>query len=105
MTIDQEPPLPQIQLRVDRAAAARFGINVADVATIIESGIGGKAISNVFIGERVYDIAVRFPGERARKRRRNQQPYGDATDAERESRCHRWPRLPRLPAKAASRGR
>src|SRR5262249_43135674 len=60
VTIDQEPPLPQIQVRVDRAAAARFGINVADVATIIESGIGGKAVSKVFIGERVYDIAVRF---------------------------------------------
>jgi cobalt-zinc-cadmium resistance protein CzcA len=61
VTIDQEPPLPQIQVKVDREAAARFGINVADIATIIESGIGGKAISNVFIGERVYDIAVRFP--------------------------------------------
>ncbi|HJZ63562.1 MAG TPA: CusA/CzcA family heavy metal efflux RND transporter [Candidatus Acidoferrum sp.] len=60
VTIDQEPPLPQIQVRVDRAAAARFGINVADVAAIIESGIGGKAVSKVFIGERVYDIAVRF---------------------------------------------
>src|SRR5215467_3764219 len=61
VTIDQEPPLPQIQVKVDREAAARFGINVADIATIIESGIGGKAISNVFIGERVYDIALRFP--------------------------------------------
>src|SRR5215472_408429 len=56
VTINQEPPLPQIQVKVDREAAARFGINVADIATIIESGIGGKAISNVFIGERVYDI-------------------------------------------------
>ena len=61
VTIDQEPPLPQIQVKVDREAAARFGINIADIATIIESGIGGKAVSNVFIGERVYDIAVRFP--------------------------------------------
>jgi cobalt-zinc-cadmium resistance protein CzcA len=61
VTIDQEPPLPQIQVRVDREAAARFGINVADIATIIESGIGGKAISTLFIGDRVYDIAVRFP--------------------------------------------
>jgi heavy metal efflux system protein len=61
VTIDQEPPLPQIQVKVDREAAARFGINVADIATIIESGIGGKAVSNVFIGERVYDIALRFP--------------------------------------------
>jgi heavy metal efflux system protein len=61
VNIDQEPPLPQIVVKVDRESAARFGINVADIATIIESGIGGKGISNVFIGERVYDIAVRFP--------------------------------------------
>ena len=61
VTIDQEPPLPQIQVRVNREAAARFGINIADIATIIESGIGGKAISTLFIGDRVYDIAVRFP--------------------------------------------
>ena len=33
---DQEP-LPQIQVKVDRQAAARFGINVADIATIIEN--------------------------------------------------------------------
>jgi len=60
VTIDQEPPLPQIQVKVDREAAARFGINVADIASIIESGIGGKAVSTVFLGERRYDIAVRF---------------------------------------------
>jgi cobalt-zinc-cadmium resistance protein CzcA len=61
VTIDQEPPLPQIQVKVDREAAARFGINVADVATLIESGIGGKAISTLFLGERKYDIVARFP--------------------------------------------
>jgi heavy metal efflux system protein len=61
VAIDQPPPLPQIQVRVDRQAAARFGINVADVASIIESGIGGKAVSTLFLGERKYDIAVRFP--------------------------------------------
>ena len=61
VTIDQEPPLPQILVKVDREAAARFGINIADVAAIIESGIGGKAISTLFLGERKYDIAVRFP--------------------------------------------
>jgi len=61
VTINQEPPLPQIQVKVDREAAARFGINIADVAGIIESGIGGKAVSTLFLGERKYDIAVRFP--------------------------------------------
>ena len=61
VTIDQEPPLPQIQVKVDREAAARFGINIADIAAVIESGIGGKAVSTLFLGERKYDIAVRFP--------------------------------------------
>ena len=61
VTINQEPPLPQIQVKVDREAAARFGINIADVAELIESGIGGKAVSTLFLGERKYDIAVRFP--------------------------------------------
>ena len=46
---------------VDREAAARFGINISDIAAIIESGIGGKAISTLFLGERKYDIALRFP--------------------------------------------
>jgi cobalt-zinc-cadmium resistance protein CzcA len=63
VAIDQEPPLPQIQVKVDREAAARFGINVADVATLIESGIGGKAVSTLFLGERRYDIVARFPEE------------------------------------------
>jgi heavy metal efflux system protein len=60
VAIDQEPPLPQLQIAVDRLAAARFGINVADVAELIEAGIGGKAVSQVFLGDRVYDVSVRY---------------------------------------------
>lgn len=60
VAIDQEPPLPQLQIEVDRLAAARFGINVADVAELIEAGIGGKAVSQVFLGDRIYDVSVRY---------------------------------------------
>lgn len=59
--IDQYTPLPQVSIKVDRAAAARYGINVADVTNLINTGIGGAAVSQVFIGDRHYDIAVRFP--------------------------------------------
>ena len=59
--IDQEPPLPQIAIKVDREAAARYGINVADVSDLMQTGIGGGAVSQVFIGERRYDTTVRFP--------------------------------------------
>jgi len=58
--IDQEPPLPQLQIQVDRAAAARYGVNVADVADLVQTGIGGQAVSQVFLGARRYDVTLRF---------------------------------------------
>jgi len=61
--IDQRPPLAQIAVKVDREAAARYGINVADVTDLIQTGIGGGAVSQVFIGERRYDVSVRFPAQ------------------------------------------
>ena len=61
--IDQYTPLPQISIKVDRAATARYGINVADVANLISTGIGGAAVSQLFIGDRNYNITVRFPAK------------------------------------------
>jgi cobalt-zinc-cadmium resistance protein CzcA len=58
--VDEYPPLAQIAIKVDREAAARYGINVADIADLIQTGIGGGSISEVFIGERHYDVTVRF---------------------------------------------
>ena len=61
VAIDQEPPLPQLQVVVDREAAARYGVNVQDVAQLIEVAIGGAAVAQLYHGERRYDVAVRFP--------------------------------------------
>ena len=61
--IDQQPPLPQVRIIVDRYAAGRFGINMADIADLISTGIGSKPIAQVFIEERYYDITVRFTKE------------------------------------------
>ena len=61
VAIEQQPPLPQIVIKVDRAAAARYGINVVEIADLIQIGIGGGAVSQLFIGERRYDTTVRFP--------------------------------------------
>jgi heavy metal efflux system protein len=58
--IDQLPPLAQIVIITDREAAARYGINVGDVADLIQTGIGGVAVSQVFIGEKHYDVTIRF---------------------------------------------
>ncbi len=61
VAIEQQPPLPQIVIKIDREAAARYGINVADIADLIQIGIGGGAVSQLFIGERRFDTTVRFP--------------------------------------------
>ncbi|MHA6908415.1 efflux RND transporter permease subunit [Ralstonia pseudosolanacearum] len=60
--IDQEPPLPQVRIDVDRAAAARLGINIADVMALIQTGIGGSPVTQVFVEERSYDVVARFAG-------------------------------------------
>ncbi len=77
VAIDQYPPLPQIAIKVDREAAARYGINVADVADLIQTGIGGGAVSQVFIGERHYDVTVRFPADGAQQSRGDRQSGAD----------------------------
>jgi heavy metal efflux system protein len=60
VSIDQEPPLPQLQIQVNREAAARFGVNVADIASLIEIGVGGRPVGQMFQNERRYDITARF---------------------------------------------
>jgi cobalt-zinc-cadmium resistance protein CzcA len=61
---------PNLDLTVDRRAAARFGINVADVQDALQTAVGGNAVSQVLIGEQQYDVVVRY-----------QQPYRDTKEA------------------------
>lgn len=63
LDIDQEPPLPQLQIHMDRDAIARYGLNISDVSDLIEIAIGGKAISQIFKGDRVYDITCKYREE------------------------------------------
>lgn len=58
--IEQEPPLPQLQISANRDKIALYGLNVADVSELIEVAIAGKAVSQVFIGNRVYDVICRY---------------------------------------------
>lgn len=60
VVVDQEPPLPQLQISANRDKIAQYGLNVADVAELIEVAIGGKAVSQVFIDGKVYDVICRY---------------------------------------------
>jgi cobalt-zinc-cadmium resistance protein CzcA len=58
--VDRLGELPQIQVRVDRARAARYGLNVGDIQDVIESALGGKRVTQIWEGEQRFGIAVRL---------------------------------------------
>jgi len=60
VNIEQEGPQEQLAININREAAARFGINIADIDNMIEAAIAGKAISVLYDGTKRYDIVVRY---------------------------------------------
>ncbi len=53
---------PNLNFIVDREAAGRFGINVADIQDAVESAVGGNAVTQVLDGEARYDVTTRYAG-------------------------------------------
>ncbi len=51
----------ELQVRIDRAAAARYGVNVADIQEVIETLYGSKQLSEMLLGEERFPIAIRLP--------------------------------------------
>jgi cobalt-zinc-cadmium resistance protein CzcA len=51
---------PNLTFTVDRQAAARYGINVADIQDAIQTAVGGSAVSQVLRGEARYDLVLRY---------------------------------------------
>lgn len=52
-----------IDVEVDRAAAARHGLSVADVQAVVSTAIGGDNVGEVVSGRERYPISVRYPRE------------------------------------------
>ena len=51
---------PNLNFTVDRKAAARYQINVADVQDAIQTAVGGNALTQVLQGEQRYDLVMRY---------------------------------------------
>jgi Cu(I)/Ag(I) efflux system membrane protein CusA/SilA len=51
---------PYLEMTVDRAAADRYGLNVADVQDVIETAIGGKNITTTIEGRERFAVRVRY---------------------------------------------
>ncbi len=52
-----------VDVDIDRAAAGRFGLNIADVQAIISGAVGGETVGETVEGVARYPISVRYPRE------------------------------------------
>jgi heavy metal efflux system protein len=61
LRIEQVSGQNYLNIKINRDAIARYGINVSDVNDVIETAIGGKEASLVFEGERRFPLVLRYP--------------------------------------------
>ena len=56
-------PVPQVSIKINRGAAARYGVRVKDLADSIEAAFKGIAVSQVLEGQKAFDLYVLFKPE------------------------------------------
>jgi cobalt-zinc-cadmium resistance protein CzcA len=60
VTLVQELGQPSLTIDIDRAKIARYGVNVDDINSLIQTAIGGDAATQVVQGEKEFDLVVRL---------------------------------------------
>lgn len=58
LSLEANKGKPQLVIRVNRDAAARYGINADEILEVVQAGIGGKAVSTLIDGTRRFNIQV-----------------------------------------------
>jgi len=61
--IEQQAPIPQLRLEVDRKRALAYGVSPGELNNELAALMGGEAVSEIYEGLRVYDLVVRLPEE------------------------------------------
>ncbi|HKU69773.1 MAG TPA: CusA/CzcA family heavy metal efflux RND transporter [Burkholderiales bacterium] len=61
--IDRQGELPQELVEIDRAQAARYGLNIADIQDVIETALGGREATVLWEGEKKFGVVVRLKQE------------------------------------------
>jgi cobalt-zinc-cadmium resistance protein CzcA len=54
---------PNLNIKVDRARAARYGLNSGDVNAVVQAAMGGAAATSVLEGDRQFELVVRYTPE------------------------------------------
>src|SRR5262249_42219410 len=60
LLVEPQVGVPQLQINLDRTAAAAMGLRAADLADTVDTAFNGEAVSQVLENQRTYDGVVRF---------------------------------------------
>jgi len=60
VNVEQQINVPQVSIKIDREKAARYGINIGDVAQNIQLFLNGENVSSILEGRRTFDLNVRL---------------------------------------------
>ena len=60
LSVEQQQNVPQIQIRPDRKALARYGITMQQLAEMVDVAFAGEVVSQVLEGDKMFDLLVRF---------------------------------------------
>lgn len=63
VNLEQEGPQPQLQIRIDKEKISRYRISAASVNNVVNTAIGGLPVSEIYEGERKFDILVKYAPE------------------------------------------
>jgi heavy metal efflux system protein len=54
---------PNLNIKVNRERAARYGLNTGDVTTVVQAALGGTTATTLLEGDRQFAVSVRLPSE------------------------------------------
>ncbi len=60
VSLEQQPDIPFLTVKFDRAAIARYGLQITDVAEAIETAFAGHEVSRILEGRAAFDLVVRY---------------------------------------------
>lgn len=63
LSVEQQQNVPQIQIRPDRRALARYGMNIGDLSEKVDIAFAGETVSQIIEGDRLFDLMVRYDEE------------------------------------------
>lgn len=63
LQVEQQSDVPQLSIRADRAAMARFGVTPGRLAEAVDVAFNGEVVSQVLEGQSTFDLVVRYPDE------------------------------------------